>query len=463
MKKNFSNKKLLIFTAVPTIFFLFLLEIGLRVWGETQPNRVLCYDPIIGRSYCPNTKGYLKDNQINMFIKINADGLLGKPYPVRRIPGKLRIAVLGDSFTSGEAVVPEKKFSGVWETKLSEKFPSGVEVINFGVGGTGTWQQLQIFHIKVRKYKPDLIVLAFCWCNDLDDNIGQFKEKGDTRNPLLDQYSVNFLGWLEVKRKNFNKWLWNNSSLYQFTRVEYNRLEHAFKHQAKKFLFKKGVADTLFKKEVVKTLESDNLSAPTIRSEESKIISEEPKKTSKKARKFSKDSQKLLEYWSEIPPELELNKRPSKEQPEVRKKWEADRKHFIQTQKSVLEYQLQQYFSNYDQLYSFDSESWGITKKLILKLHDEVRENGSELAVVHFGGQSQYNKNSRPLPLKEFDEFLANQGISNLNMFNYFPKVKEKSIKDYYIPQDGHFNEKGHAMFAGFALEFLENILKAKA
>ncbi len=43
-----------------------------------------------------------------MHVEVNSDGLLGKAYPVERIPGKFRIAVLGDSFTSGEAVVPEK-------------------------------------------------------------------------------------------------------------------------------------------------------------------------------------------------------------------------------------------------------------------------------------------------------------------------------------------------------------------
>ncbi|HCG72140.1 MAG TPA: lipolytic protein G-D-S-L family, partial [Nitrospina sp.] len=65
--------------------------------------------------------------------------------------------------------------------------------INFGVGGTGTWQQSQMFHIKARKYKPDVTVLAFCWCNDVGNNIDKFKS-GD-RSPLLDEYEI---GWLKV-------------------------------------------------------------------------------------------------------------------------------------------------------------------------------------------------------------------------------------------------------------------------
>ena len=184
MVQALSKKKLFIFAAIPFIFFLFILEICLGIWGDTQPNRVLCYDPILGRSYCPNTTGYLRENKVNMYVEINADGLLGKPYPIARTTGKLRVAVLGDSFTSGEAVPPEKKFAGVWETKLSEIFPYGVEVINFGIGGTGTWQQLQTFHVKARKYKPDLTVLAFCWCNDIGNNRDQYISKADDRNPI---------------------------------------------------------------------------------------------------------------------------------------------------------------------------------------------------------------------------------------------------------------------------------------
>lgn len=227
MTRKLSKKRIFIFTAVPLLLFLGIMELGVRTFWEFEPNRVLCYHPIMGRSYCPETKGFLTENKVKMHVEVNADGLLGKAYPVKRIPGKLRIAVLGDSFTSAEAVIPAKNFSGVWEKNLSEKIPAGVEVINFGVGGTGTWQQSQMFHVKARKYRPDLTVVAFCWCNDIGNNIDKFKS-GDM-SPLLDEYEVGWFKVLQAKRKNFNKWLWNNSGLYQFTRTKYNHLEHYFK------------------------------------------------------------------------------------------------------------------------------------------------------------------------------------------------------------------------------------------
>jgi hypothetical protein len=181
----------------------------------------------MGRMYCPGTTGFLKENMVKMYVEVNSDGLLGKAYPVNRVPGKFRIALLGDSFTAGEVVIPEKKFVGVWERELLKKVTGAVEVINFAVGGSGTWEQLQMFHIKALKYKPDLTVLVFCWCNDIEENLEELKN--GSMNPLLDEYDVGWFKRFKVKRKNFNKWLWNNSGLYQFTRTKINHLEHSFK------------------------------------------------------------------------------------------------------------------------------------------------------------------------------------------------------------------------------------------
>jgi len=360
------------------------MEWGVRAFWEFEPNRVLCYHPVMGRSYCPDTKGYLTENKVKMHIEINADGLLGKAYPVNRVPGKYRIALLGDSFTSGEAVDPESKFAGVWEKNLSNKIPTGVEVINFGVGGTGTWQQLQMFHIKVRKYKPDLTVVAFCWCNDIGNNIDKFKSRN--MSPLLDEYEVKWYKLLEVKRKNFNKWLWNNSALYQFTRTRYNHLEHYFKR--------------MFLPEYMKPAS------------------------------YNEKKQNLPLYTK-----IKIaNKNDAKDTASI-----------------------------FDDLFFFDSEGWDITRKLILKLKQEVQENGGELAVIHFGSLHQY-RNFPALPLKQFDAFLESEGISHFNNFDLFLKIDDDFLSKYFIPNDGHFNEIGHQYFAELSIDFLFNLInKSKA
>ena len=374
MEQKLTKIKILIFLTIPFLTFLLIMEWGVRAFVEFEPNRVLCYDPVMGRSYCPETKGYLTENKVKMHIEVNADGLLGKAYPVNRFSGKYRIALLGDSFTSGEAVNPESKFAGVWEKNLSNKIPTGVEVINFGVGGTGTWQQLQMWHIKARKYKPDLTILAFCWCNDIENNIDKFQSGG--MSPLLDEYEVKWYKRLQAKRKNFNKWLWNNSGLYQFTRTRYNHLEHYFK------------------------------------------------------RIFLPDYMKTVSYYEK------KQSRP------------------LYTKDTA---------SIFDDLLFFDSEGWDVTRKLIVKLKQEVGKNGGELAVIHFGGLSQY-RNFPALPLKNFDAFLESEGISYFNNFDLFLKIDDKFLNKNFIPNDGHFNKIGHRHFAEFSMDFLFNLInKSKA
>ena len=376
MTRKLSKKWVLIFSAIPLLLFLGLMELGVRTFWAFEPNRVLCYDPIMGRSYCPGTKGFLTENQVKMHVEVNADGLLGKAYPVKRIPGKFRIAVLGDSFTSAEAAAPDKKFVGVWEKKLSGKFTAGVEVINFGVGGTGTWQQSQMFHIKALKYKPDMTVVAFCWCNDVGNNIDKYKS-GDM-SPLLDEYDVGWLKVLQVKRKNFNKWLWNNSGLYQFTRTKYNHLEHYFKRM---------------------------------------FLPDYMKKVPNSGKKKSKPD----------------NAKPDKKEPP---------KYFKDT------------VSIFDDLFFFDSEGWELTRKLFVKLQQEVLKNGGKLAVIHFGGLHQY-RNFPVLPVKQFDAFLESQGIAHFNAFDLFMKIDDDFLSKNFIPNDGHFNETGHRHFAEFSTKFL--------
>jgi lysophospholipase L1-like esterase len=286
----------------------------------------------------------------------------------------------------------------VWETKLSEKFPPGVEVINFGVGGTGTWQQLQRFHTKARKYKPDITVLVFCWCNDIGDNRGQFISKADYRNPLLDQYEINTWIKLNVKRKNFNKWLWNNSHLYQFTRTRYNHLEHYIKRM---FL-------------------SDQMKGP---------VSTLPRKPQLQEEIFSVQRISLASAEGNNSPSL------------------PDFKDTV---------------SIYDDVYFFNSEGWKLTRQLIIKLQSEVQENGSELAVIHLGGNHQQQSTISQLPVKQFDRFLSEQGIEHLNAYELFSQMKDKELVNYFIPNDGHFSKAGHAKFAELAMEFLVKLLQTR-
>ncbi|MGL6282730.1 MAG: SGNH/GDSL hydrolase family protein, partial [Microcoleaceae cyanobacterium] len=92
----------------------------------------------------------------------------------------IRIAVLGDSFTSAVQVNLEKTYAEVIEKELNNKCAyladKKIEVINFGVNGYGTAQQLFTLQQEVWDYDPDVVVLGFYIGNDLMNNSMQLAD-----------------------------------------------------------------------------------------------------------------------------------------------------------------------------------------------------------------------------------------------------------------------------------------------
>jgi lysophospholipase L1-like esterase len=93
---------------------------------------------------------------------INADGFRDRDYRPGAAPDTLRIVVLGDSITFGWGVPAEEGFVKVLEQALSES-PGGrpYEVLNLGVGGYNTQQEVELYRVKGRRYAPDVVVLAY--------------------------------------------------------------------------------------------------------------------------------------------------------------------------------------------------------------------------------------------------------------------------------------------------------------
>jgi lysophospholipase L1-like esterase len=93
---------------------------------------------------------------------INADGFRGGEYDVGKSDA-IRIVVLGDSVTFGRGVPLESTYAKVLEDRLNREERDGLryEVLNLGVGGYNSRQQLELYKTKGRKYEPDLLVIGF--------------------------------------------------------------------------------------------------------------------------------------------------------------------------------------------------------------------------------------------------------------------------------------------------------------
>lgn len=95
-------------------------------------------------------------------IRINAGGFRGPDVYFLPARGITRVAILGDSQAFGMNLAESDTLAGALERKLNtisrkEKF----EVLNFGVPGYNTEQEMLVFRQKVWAYHPSVIVLYY--------------------------------------------------------------------------------------------------------------------------------------------------------------------------------------------------------------------------------------------------------------------------------------------------------------
>jgi len=144
-----------------------LAETGLRIVGFEFPQFHERND-IVGLTLRPGAEGWYAEEG-RAYVKVNSAGMRDVERTRGKQPGRLRIAVLGDSYTEALQVDRERAFPALLEKRLAQCGPA-VEVLNFGVSGFGTAQQLLTLRHKVWDYAPDIVLLAFFPSNDVRNN-----------------------------------------------------------------------------------------------------------------------------------------------------------------------------------------------------------------------------------------------------------------------------------------------------
>jgi lysophospholipase L1-like esterase len=157
--------------AASVVVALLIFEVFLHVIGFTYP---IFYQPdgVRGYSLRPGMEGWYRKEGAS-FVSINSDGLRDREHAKQKPPGTFLIAVVGDSYAEAFQVEQDKAFWSVMERRLQDcpAFAGRkVEVINFGVSGYGTAQELLTLREKVWAYSPDLVLLAVTTNNDVSDN-----------------------------------------------------------------------------------------------------------------------------------------------------------------------------------------------------------------------------------------------------------------------------------------------------
>jgi len=102
-------------------------------------------------------------------VRINSEGLRDREHPRHKPAGTVRVAVPGDSYAEALQVPLGDAFRAVTGRRLSAREAFGgrqLEVINFGVSGYQTAQELVTLRRRVWDYSPDIVLLAVTTAND---------------------------------------------------------------------------------------------------------------------------------------------------------------------------------------------------------------------------------------------------------------------------------------------------------
>jgi lysophospholipase L1-like esterase len=101
---------------------------------------------------------------------LNNHGLRGADFPVEKPSGTTRILFVGDSFTFGEGVADERTFPSLLQQRFdSQAGDPSYHVINAGVSGYNTRDELTYLRNRWLAFEPDLVILVF-YLNDAYDD-----------------------------------------------------------------------------------------------------------------------------------------------------------------------------------------------------------------------------------------------------------------------------------------------------
>lgn len=142
-------------------------------------------------------------------IVINAAGYRDREFVTAKPAGRVRLALIGDSFTFGTGVTAEARTSNRLETRLRA---SGldVEVWNLGLAGLDTWGATDVLIRGAAPARPDWAVLMVYLGNDVTDNLRRVRR--DTTAAAARPPAASW-------RSAFLRWIAARSRLYQFVMI----------------------------------------------------------------------------------------------------------------------------------------------------------------------------------------------------------------------------------------------------
>ncbi|HHL38950.1 MAG TPA: SGNH/GDSL hydrolase family protein [Deltaproteobacteria bacterium] len=149
------------------VFFIAAETVTRLVISRSAPNREVSMKRIFVPLDGPRVYG-LRPGASFLGYRINSLGLRDDEVSVEKPAGTVRIISLGDSIAFGQGVKDKDDVvSEVIEALAPRRLGRPVEVVNAGVPGYNTAQELAYLEERLLKLDPDLVILHVC-LNDAD-------------------------------------------------------------------------------------------------------------------------------------------------------------------------------------------------------------------------------------------------------------------------------------------------------
>jgi carbamoyltransferase len=121
---------------------------------ESTHRMLIRYDPDVGHVFVPNLRARIPGEDGGHFVVTNSSGFRSDFEYAKPKPSHFRVLMFGDSYTAGDNVANEDRYSDQLGKLL------GAEVQNYGVSGSGTDQHLLIYRKFAKDVEADLVVLC---------------------------------------------------------------------------------------------------------------------------------------------------------------------------------------------------------------------------------------------------------------------------------------------------------------
>jgi hypothetical protein len=142
--------------------------------AQSTAARLYQPDDVLEWTHVPNQRTVVQVDGSDVVIEINSHGLRDREYSYDKPPDTFRILVLGDSFTEAAQVNLDETYHGIIEHRLNEEYGGKqgrhFEVISAGVAGYGVTRSMVYYEQIGRRYRADLVLLAFYIGNDMQDD-----------------------------------------------------------------------------------------------------------------------------------------------------------------------------------------------------------------------------------------------------------------------------------------------------